>query len=250
MEARQRYRLLGVVLIAGGAAVGAMAWFVLDYKPLVALGISGLILGAVSMALARSLSRLSGDASLLMLRAGLDNVSALVEELGLREKALYLPTSLTQGRARALICFHTDSSRPVLSRELDRRLIVSYGPGPEDYGILVSTPGSGVLELVESPEGASTAELEATLSAALVGALDLADSVRVGQVDERITVEISRPVLGKESHPSYAVLGSPVASIAATLVAEGLGRAVSVISESPDGRWHRVELQVEPKVVQ
>jgi hypothetical protein len=127
MEARQRYQLLGVALIAGGAAVGAMAWFVLDYKPLVALGISSLILGAVSMALARSLSRLSGDASLLMLRAGLDNVSALVEELGLREKALYLPTSLTQGRPRALICFHTNSSRPILSRELDRRLIVSYG---------------------------------------------------------------------------------------------------------------------------
>ncbi len=84
MEARQRYRLLGVVLIAGGAAVGAMAWLVLDYKPLVALGVSGLILGAVSMALARSLSCLSGDASLLMLRAGLDNVAALVEELGLR----------------------------------------------------------------------------------------------------------------------------------------------------------------------
>ena len=103
MEARQRYRLLGVALIVGGAAVGAMAWFVLDYKPLVALGISSLILGAVSMALARSLSRLSGDASLLMLRAGLDNVSALVEELGLREKALYLPTSLTQGRARAYL---------------------------------------------------------------------------------------------------------------------------------------------------
>jgi hypothetical protein len=68
-------------------------------------------------------------------------------------------------------------------------------------------------------------------------------------VDERITVEISRPVLGKESHPAYAVLGSPGASIAATLVAEALGRAVSVVSESPDGRWHRVELQVESAVM-
>lgn len=40
MEVRQRYRLLGVALIARGAAVEAVAWFVLDYKPLVALGIS------------------------------------------------------------------------------------------------------------------------------------------------------------------------------------------------------------------
>ncbi|MCH8185658.1 MAG: hypothetical protein IH862_06105 [Chloroflexi bacterium] len=128
MEARQRYRLLGIALIAGGAAVGTRAWFVLDYKPVVALGISALILGAVSIALARSLSRLSGHASLLMLRAGPDHVSALVEELSLREKALYLPTSLTQGRACVPICLHTNSSRPVLSKELDRRRIVSYGP--------------------------------------------------------------------------------------------------------------------------
>lgn len=68
------------------------------------------------MALARSLSDLSGDASFLMLGAGLDNVCAVIEELGLRGRAVYLPTSLTPGQALSLISLHRSSSAPIPSR--------------------------------------------------------------------------------------------------------------------------------------
>jgi hypothetical protein len=52
-------------------------------------GISGVILGVVSLALGRSLPRISPEASLMLLEAGSDNIAILVEELGLRARAIY-----------------------------------------------------------------------------------------------------------------------------------------------------------------
>jgi hypothetical protein len=172
-ESRKRYILLGLGLILGGGLFAAAAWLILGYMPLAALGISGVILGVVSLALGRSLPRISPEASLMLLEAGSDNIAALVEELGLRAGAIYLPTSLTQGRPRALIPLHRDPVQPVLQKPVEQRLIVQFGPGQDDYGILVATPGSPALGLIEAPEEDSPGDLEAALSGLLVGRLDL-----------------------------------------------------------------------------
>ncbi|MCH7940241.1 MAG: hypothetical protein IID13_10940, partial [Candidatus Marinimicrobia bacterium] len=124
-----------------GVLFAVAAWLILAYKPLAALGMSAVILGAVSLALGRSLPRISPDASLILLEAGLENVAALIEELGLRGKAMYLPTSLTHGRPRALIPFQNNEVAPVIQRKVEHRLIVRFGAGVDDYGILRATPG-------------------------------------------------------------------------------------------------------------
>lgn len=247
-ESRKRYILLGLGLILGSGLFAAAAWLVLEYMPLAALGISGVILGVVSLALGRSLPRISPEASLMLLEAGADNIVALVEELGLHAKAIYLPTSLTQGRPRALIPLHGNSVQPVVQKQIERRLIVHFGSGHDDYGILVATPGSPALGLIEAPEGDSPGDLEAALSGLLVGRLDLVDAVRIRRGSERIVIQVAHPAIPSHSHPAYTVLGTPIASIVATVAAESLGRPVSVFTESSYGRWQIIALELQPEV--
>jgi hypothetical protein len=94
---------------------------------------------------------------------------------------------------------------------------VQFGPGRDDYGVLIATPGSPALGLIKVPEGGSHRDLEDSLSALLIGALDLVDAVRVGRGSEKIAVEVAHPALPSRSHPAYTVLGSPIASIVATV---------------------------------
>ncbi len=242
------YSLLGVALILGGAVFTAAAWLILEYRPLAALGVSSVILGAVALALGRSLPIISPSAGLMLLEAGSDNIAALIEELGLRAKGIYLPTSLTHGKPRALVPLRDNSHRPTISRPVDQRLIVQFGPGQEDFGVLVSTPGSPALSLTPVPEEGSSAGLEAALSAILVGALDVANSVRVSRDGSSVVVEVANAALPPGNHPVYAVLGSPLASIAATVVAEASGCPVTVRGETTNGRWRVIELNLGPEV--
>jgi len=240
--------MLGLALVFGGALFGGAAWLILAYMPLAALGISAVMLGAVSLALGKSLPRISPDASLILLEAGLENIAALIEELGLRGKAMYLPTFLTHDRPRAVIPFHNNEVAPVIQWKVEQRLIVRFGSGPDDYGILVATPGSQALGLLEVPESGSSGDIESALSGLLVGTLDLANSVRISRSGDSMTVEVARPLLTRRGHSAYSILGSPIASIVAAVAAESLGRPVSVIGETSKGHRLLVELELQPEV--
>jgi hypothetical protein len=229
--------------VLGGAVFTVIAWLVVSSVPLIALGISVVLIGAVALALSRSLPELPPEASSVMLQTGLENLSALVEEVGLSSPALYLPSRLAGGTPLALIPFHENSSHPRIQRALPTRLIASYGPDPEDVGLLVRTAGTTVMQLVEAPPGTSTAELESFLAAVLVGRLDLADSVIVYREGERVVVEIAAPRLRQQELWICRSLGSPLASIVASVVAEGLGRPIKVYSEDWSARRLRIALE-------
>ena len=62
-------------------------------------------------------------------------------------------------------------------------------------------------------------------------------------------MEVSRPVLNGRNDVVGEVLGSPVASIAATMTAESFDRPVSVVSENKKGRWHVIELRLHPQAM-
>jgi len=246
-EDRYRYGWLALGLLLGGGLFALAAWFFIGYMPLVALGVSGVILGAGAFAIGDSHLRISADASLMLLRAGSDNISALVEELGLHTTAVYLPTSLTQGQPRALVPLHRNFSPLAIQKPMAQRLIVNFGPGPEDHGILVSTLGSAALETAEIPDNGSPSEIEAALSSLLVGTLDLAYGVRVDREGEYFKVKAARPGLYRRRRLADTVLGSPLASIVATVVAESVGQPVSISGESSQGRWHVINLALQPR---
>jgi hypothetical protein len=72
--------------------------------------------------------------------------------------------------------------------------------------------------------------------------------VRVRRDSEKIVIEVAHPALPLRSHPAYTVLGSPIASIVATVAAESLERPVSVDYEILNGHWQVIVLELQPEV--
>ena len=146
----QPYRLLGLGLLLAGVTFAPVSWFILNSPALTAVGITLLILGFTCIALSNTRPYLSPEACRVLLRTGMENTSALLEELGLRNKAIYLPSSLRDGRLQAVVPL-AESEAPKIRGKIPGRLVVRFGTDPQDVAIAVTTPGSMNLEMLESP---------------------------------------------------------------------------------------------------
>jgi len=72
------------------------------------------------------------------------------------------------------------------------------------------------------------------------------NSVSVHAAEDRITVEVVKPKLKYENIWFYRCLGSPMASIAATVASQALARPVRVGSEEETKKGTRIEIEVLP----
>ncbi len=221
----------------------ALAYLVLRSVPLTSLGISTILIGAVTFAIAIGQPKISPEASAILLQSGVENISAIIEELGLKSKAVYLPTSLSGNKPKALIPL--ESNIEFDNKILPKRLIVKYGSKPEAVGLLVITPGSAVVGLVEAKPDCSAGDLESAISLVLSGTINLADGARVTLDAEKVLVEVINPRLEGNKMWVYESLGTPIASIVASIVAEVLDKPVSISSE----RSSRGKCLVDLKVV-
>jgi hypothetical protein len=226
------FTLLGVCLSLLGLTLIAVAFIILQSTPITALGLSTIILGAVSLTLGRGQPKISPQASEILLQSGIENISAIVEELGLKSKAIYLPSSMTSGKPQALIPIDSNPNPPKLGNiVLPKRLIVKHGSNPEDMGLLVTTPGSAVARIITAKSDATDGDLEAALTLVLVSTISLADGAKAVMDEDKIRVEISNPRLEYRKMWVYESLGSPIASIVASVVAEVLDKPVTVDNE-------------------
>jgi hypothetical protein len=243
---RNPYLRLGLVLMLSGAVLAPIFYFVVASVPLTALAISAIILGLVSAMLGNARPDISPEASRMMLQTGVENIAALLEELGLRTRAVYLPSPADGGRPRALIPLNEDGPQPTIGQAVADRLIARYGPNPEDMCLVVSTPGAVSLDSVAVVPGGGPDQMEGVLNQILVGIMDLADSVSVHVLVDRITVEVANPKLKYENIWFYRCLGSPLATIAAAVASQALNRPVRVGSEEETKRGTRIEIEVLP----
>lgn len=241
---RNPYTLLGFGLTLSGATLSPVFYFILGSVPLSALGLSFIMLGLTCIALANTRPPISPEASQMMLQTGIQNTAALLEELGLNAKAIYLPRSLRNGRSQALIPLRENLASVQISDRIPGRLIVRYGRDPDDLGIAVTTPGSICLDGLEGELGPSSADLASALTHILVGMLDIASSVSVNAGNSRVNVQVSNPKLSYENIWFYRSLGSPLASIAATVASEALDKPVMVAQEEHRGGKSVIELEV------
>ena len=138
---KNSYTWSGFSLLIAGSLLSPVAYFILHLNWLTALGISMLILSFLLLALGKTIPKLSPEVCGLLLETGIDNIATIVEELGIKTKAIYLPSSLTSGRPQALIPLHSNSSLPSLTKPLPHRLIVKYGANPDDIGLLMAGIG-------------------------------------------------------------------------------------------------------------
>jgi hypothetical protein len=226
------YANIGLGLLLGGVLAAPAFFFVANSVPLTALALSAVLLGTIALFLDRSLPQVPPRAAQLLLESGLANLSGLLEETGVSAQAVYLPSTLTLGQPRALIPLSSHGRRLTVPQIHSQRLIVEFGPDPDDVGLLVSTPGGGALSLLDEDIGPTSLELESTLTKLLVGAFDIAKSVQVNQENGFVTVRVGGIRLSTGNLWVHKILGTPIASVAAAVVAEGRKAPVVVESEA------------------
>lgn len=202
------------------------------------------MLGITSLALANARPYISPEAAELILRTGMENTAALLEELGLSEKAIYLPSGMRSGHPQALVPLTNRTDLGVLKTRVNGRLIVRYGDNPEDMGIIVTTPGSLNYKDMDIILGPSPAEIESAITYVLTGLLDVANSVAVNISDSRVLVQVTGSKLQFEDTWYFRCLGSPVASIVATVCCEALGKPVRIQEETKSKGKSTIALEV------
>jgi hypothetical protein len=238
------YRKLGIGLCLAGAIFAPVSYFLVNSIPLTAVGMSAIMIGFTCIALANARPYLSPEACQLMLKTGMENTAALLEELGLTGRAVYLPSSMRDGHPQAIVPLTDTSPVQITERTIPGRLIVRYGLKPDDMAISVTTPGSINIEMLESAPGPSSEEIESAINYILTGVLDIADSASVTMADSRVDIEIRNPRLIYEDVWYYRCMGSPIASITAAISTEALGKPVRITEENSSKGKNRIILEV------
>ncbi|MBI2860190.1 MAG: hypothetical protein HYX91_01630 [Chloroflexi bacterium] len=247
MQTRNAYTWTGLSLLVTGGVTATSAFFLFHIVWVTAFGLSMVILGAIMLALGRTIPRLPPEVCSLLLETGIDNIAALVEELGIRTKAIYLPSSLTAGgRPQALIPLQAHPTPPSIKQALPQRLIVRYGDSPDDIGLMLSTVGSTAIGMLEAAPGPALPELETALNSLLAGTLGVADKVSLSQQDNRVTALIRNPRIERQAIWSHYSLGGPLTAIIATVTAEAWNRPVIAVNEEQRGAEYMIELETTP----
>ncbi len=229
--------IVGVILVLVSVLIlSSLVW-------LTALGIATLIMAFILLALARTIPRVTPEVSMLLLETGIDNIATIVEELGIRSKPIYLPSSLTGGRPQALIPLHSNPSLPKITGALPRRFIVRYGAGPDDVGLLVTTAGTVAAGMLESTPAPSPVPLESALTSLFVGRLGAADGIRVYAIEPGLRVEIRAPRIQGVDTWTHQCLDSSLASVVASIAAEAWNKPFVVAKEEQRGRTYTVEIE-------
>jgi len=229
--------VIGIILVLVSLLVlSSLVW-------LTALGIAALILAFILLALSRTIPSITPEVSMLLLETGIDNIATVVEELGIKSKPVYLPSSLTGGKPQALIPLHNNPSLPRITSTLPQRFIVRYGPGPDDVGLLVTTAGTVAVSILESPPGAASTQLESALTSLFVGRLGAADKIRVFAIEPGLRVEVRNPRIQSTGAWSHQCLDSSLASIIAAVAAEAWAKPVVVTKEEQHGKTYTVEIE-------
>ena len=99
--------------------------------------------------------------------------------------------------------------------------------------------------MLEMKPGPSSDEMATALTTLLVGTLDVASGVKVSRAGNKISVKISHPRL-KNDENSWAArsLGSPIASVVASLLAETLDKPILVKKEGQHRADSFIELEI------
>ena len=87
------YCKLGISFIVAGATFAPIAYFIINSIPLTSIALLLIMIGVTSIALASTRPQISPEAARIILETGMENIAALLEELGLTNKAIYLPSA-------------------------------------------------------------------------------------------------------------------------------------------------------------
>lgn len=231
---------LGVFLVAVGALVGTLS-YLMGIVPMVAFGLASFIIGIMILFLDSGsiASSIATDSSLPLLL----NIENLLEDLDVDEKGIYIPYSGLGVSPKVFVplAITAATKKPPLGLIQSRRIFVTVGNGPEDRGLLLEAPGSGILVAMERSLRVDLAKIQLddlrdhldsgfkALGIAKIG------SVELGEADIRIKIELSAPIDLEAKLMTLAPLlstriGTPLASATAAAISKTTKKYVTITS--------------------
>lgn len=233
---RRAYALLGASVLTIGVTTLFVSLAVVASEPGAVVAVAVLVLGIVLVSLGHTRPEVPPSLALLLARAGYDNTARLLEETGVRSRAVYLPSSMCGDTPMAAIPADGNTTLTYLQGKLASRLIVR--DGEDGLALLLATPGSYSLGLLDAPVGRSLDEAETALTTLACGSLGLATAVHIGarETGLQVTFEGYAEPQRFTNGAVEACLGSPLAGIAATVLAESLQCPVVLQTEERSGR--------------
>ena len=238
------YTWVGIGLLIAGILVSPVAHFILALTWLTALGICMLILALILLALGRTIPKLPPEVCSLFLETGMANISAILEEIAVYSKGIYVPSSLTNSTPKVLIPLPANHDESTAIPLLPERLIVRYGENPDDFGLLLTSPGSLAVGMIELTPNPTANELESILRALIVGRLGISSGVNLSGENNHLAVEIINPLIENRNDLSSQCMGGPIASIVASVVAEARDKRVIIEREEPQGKNYFISLEI------
>ncbi len=163
--------------------------------PMLALGLACFLIGTMALYLPGSTSvpsTIVTDSTL----PSLLNIEKLLQDLDLDERGIYIPTSGPGVAPRVFVplALTPSTKRPPLGLAHSRRIFVTVGKNPEDRGVLLDAPGSGILSSMERSlhldfARVSLNDLGSELDSGF-RALGIAELKNFTQQDENVSIEI------------------------------------------------------------
>ena len=256
------FRITGVVLLAIGAVITLVAYPSYSVSPiatvLMMVGIGALFVGAVTLSLNTERfinQKVAEDIGL----SSIVVVDDLLRDLRVKNKGIYLPSSLTGTNVKVFIPLRATYEVPVQSRLAEDRAFLIDLANPAQEGVLLKPPGYHLyrytsedlqVDWTEAPadsEGGedqepgvqmSNATLAEKLQDVLVKGLEIADKVVVSENDGQLNVRLQNTsylgmcrALQEEAPQVCEQVGCPLCSLIACIYTEHADTA-SVIEEA------------------
>jgi len=250
---------VGVFLVIVGAVVGSLSYF-MAIVPMMALGLASLLIGLLVLYLPSSYSVVAAIAAESSL-ASFFNIERLLEDLDLDERGIYIPVSGPGVAPHVFLplALTPSTRRPPLGLNTSRRIFVTVGKNPEDRGVLLDSPGAGILSSLERSlhldlSKVGLADLQGTLDSGFrsIG-IGKATSIKQEDAQNEVRIEMQLTALIdletriRNSAPRLSEhIGTPVVSALAGAVSKATARYVKLKSALFDraGRKIGVSLQL------
>jgi hypothetical protein len=240
-------KFFGLLLLVFGIILTPWFYFVVRSVPLTAVGLSVIIIGFTFYAVANAKPFVSFQAFLMLSKPRQDDISVLLQQLEVNNKAIYLPSSPNNENPKAVFSILNENmNKQQLAEKLFTHYSCTYGTNPERIALAIDNPSGINIEVLENKPGPTVKEIESALTFILIKVLDIANRVSVDSKGSEINIDIKcvKIKICDENSAFYRCFGSRIASIAATISSEALKKPIRIKEESYQKGINKIKLEI------
>ena len=253
----ETFSAAGIFMLVLGALVGVFGYFI-GIIPILALGLGSLLLGVIILSLPEPTASKTGRLIILSSLPSLLDIDALIEDLDIGSRGIYIPVSGFGNVPKVLLPIK-ESTPPLLPPARltrSRRVFLTLGKSENERGILLNPPGGEVVSALENLLQVDLSTIKMDEFAARIGfgfeTLNISSrAVALESVGTAVRVDVRslsiadlEERLRSEAPRLIAQIGSPVTSAIAAAISKVTGNHVRINDSNFDGSRLRVSLEV------